>query len=488
MGKKAVKILIPVLGFLFLTAYIRSATVDVVYTDYLRLINSYLPDVADFRPYLKADILTRTPFTFLMRLINVRLFGYSTTFDMILGALGLTWAACELAAYMSFRRFRLWTMLAVLFAVFSLDKWELLTNGTGWIHFWAVAFFIRHYRLYDRIRSGQRKMSDELWICLLPVITILLFAGQYCVIYVPAMLAVYIFDMVDECRCRSGRVPKLKAPARKCGAACKAEENAGAFARDGEGIDRKSRRIVWLRRILCLLIPFLLYVISFLLSDKSAAGATDRGFFEVLCTQPALFLSMIVKSFAAVIITGETVTGLDIPESVVLMSGVVVLAMYVHSIIVNFRSGLYRKTALPLLLLISGLAAHAATFVTRWRFLDDAYLMSSRYSLQYMLGAAGIILTMTGVKNPVRKSVVIIAILAGQLLTTGLEISKAPYRQAAFEQMRETAYQYQEKTDEELQTALQYHHDGEIKNALKILEDNHWNIWRDGEIAERKEE
>ena len=55
MGRKMTTRLLPLFGFLFLTAYIRSATENVVYTDYIRLVNSYLENVWSFAPYLHGD-------------------------------------------------------------------------------------------------------------------------------------------------------------------------------------------------------------------------------------------------------------------------------------------------------------------------------------------------------------------------------------------------------------------------------------------------
>lgn len=37
--------LLPLLGLAFLLWYIKNAACDVVYSDYIRLVNSYLPDV-----------------------------------------------------------------------------------------------------------------------------------------------------------------------------------------------------------------------------------------------------------------------------------------------------------------------------------------------------------------------------------------------------------------------------------------------------------
>ena len=37
--------LLPLMGTAFALWYVKSATADVVYSDYIRLVNSYLPDV-----------------------------------------------------------------------------------------------------------------------------------------------------------------------------------------------------------------------------------------------------------------------------------------------------------------------------------------------------------------------------------------------------------------------------------------------------------
>ena len=50
MGRKMVTRLLPLFGFLFLTAYVRSASADIVYSDYIRLVNTYLENVWSFRP------------------------------------------------------------------------------------------------------------------------------------------------------------------------------------------------------------------------------------------------------------------------------------------------------------------------------------------------------------------------------------------------------------------------------------------------------
>ena len=99
MEKKMTVRLLPLFGFLFLSAYLRSAAVNVVYTDYIRLVNSYLEDVWSIQPYLRPDVLTRIPANYVQRIVNVELFHYSTMFDMMLGAFFLALSTLPLGIY-----------------------------------------------------------------------------------------------------------------------------------------------------------------------------------------------------------------------------------------------------------------------------------------------------------------------------------------------------------------------------------------------------
>lgn len=443
--KKLAARLMPLFGFLFITAYIRSATVDVVYTDYIRLINSYLSDVLSFKPYLHADILTRTPICYIERIINVLLFRYSTTFDMILGAIGLTAAALIVASYAFKKNVSAAIIFVLMVIMFSLDKWEMITNGTGWVHFLAFVCFYYHFVVYDRVRSGNAGKHDELILCVLPVITVLLISGSYCPIYVGSLAAVYLIDYVKK-----------------------------------YGIASESGKLV--KRMACIIIPFVLYLISYLLSSGEISGATNDSFMSVMTSDILLPVKMILKSFGSMVIGGETVTELGIPGAAVCVFGLAVMFGYAYAIYVNFRSGLYRETAFPMLLIISGLISHGIVFMTRWIFKSDDYMMSSRYALQFQSGILGIILTFAMcdkrfVLKPVSAAFIII-ILTGHLCTTGREIRIAKYRKENFENMRSTAVNYQNETDETLKKVLQYHDPEKTRNALRILEENGWNVFR----------
>ncbi len=82
--KRRAAYLIPVfMGVLFYFYYIRTASSNVAFSDYIRLINSYLPDVGNPAKFFVPDILTRVPVTYLGRIVNVKLFQYNTFFDTI---------------------------------------------------------------------------------------------------------------------------------------------------------------------------------------------------------------------------------------------------------------------------------------------------------------------------------------------------------------------------------------------------------------------
>ena len=431
----------PLFGLLFITAYIRSATVDVVYTDYIRLINSYLPDVFSLKPYLHADVLTRIPINYFERIINVVLFKYSTTFDMMLGALGLAVTAWVIGTYALEKKLSAAITAVLMIIIFSLDKWEMLTNGTGWVHFWAFACFYYHYLVFDRVRSGREKKGDDARLIVLPIVTILLVAGPYSAIYAGALFAVYLIDFAAKYRTK---------------------------VRPAE--------------IAAIGVPLILFTLSRAFSVEEYSGATSDSLFTVITEDPMLLPKMFFKSFGSMVIGGETATELGVPGAVICVFGLIVILGYAYAIYVNFKSGLYKETAFPMLLILSGLVSHGIVLASRWIFKSSDYMMSSRYALQFQSGILGIILTFAMAekkyfKKPLAITFVIL-VLAGHLCTTGREIRMAKYRKEYSENMRDTALNYKNRTDDDLKL-LQYHDTAATRSALKILEENGLNIFRD---------
>ena len=126
---------LPVAGVLFYLSYLNIAAIDMVYSDYIRLINSYLPDVWNPDKFFVADLLTRIPINYLERIVNVTLFGYSVTFDRVLGVVSFGLSALVMAWYCRKQEISLVWYTVLMIFMFSLNKWEMLYNGTGWAHF-----------------------------------------------------------------------------------------------------------------------------------------------------------------------------------------------------------------------------------------------------------------------------------------------------------------------------------------------------------------
>ena len=148
------------LGLAFLIYYIFRASLDVVASDYIRIINFYLEDVTDLKYLLSWEGISRIPFTFLARFVNVNYFKYSVHFDRILGTLGLFLFNFIIVKFIlnTFNSKLVKTIASVVvsFISFSLMSWEMILNGTGYAHFWMVGIIALVFYLFDRISKRTK--------------------------------------------------------------------------------------------------------------------------------------------------------------------------------------------------------------------------------------------------------------------------------------------------------------------------------------------
>ena len=170
-----------ILGILFYIWYIFHAST----MWRIRIISGwsimYLPDVTNPANFFVPDILTRVPITYLGRIINVKLFGYNTYFDMILGVLSLGAGAAVLALYAERNRsVGYLSFLLIQFVYFSLNKWEMMTNGTGWVCTLSISGFLFPFAVLDHAAATRcRNMSDRVLLAILPILLVVLVAGPY---------------------------------------------------------------------------------------------------------------------------------------------------------------------------------------------------------------------------------------------------------------------------------------------------------------------
>lgn len=492
MKRKALYLIPVLLGTVFCFYYICLAGKNVAYSDYIRLINAYLPDVLNPAKFFVPDILTRVPVTYLGRIINVKLFGLNTYFDMTLGVLSLALGGLSLARYTEsetkeFRISYAWFLLA-LFAYFSLNKWEMLTNGTGWVCFLSISGFYIHYLVLNHaVRTGHKSSLDRGILLVLPSVLTLLITGPYCGSYSALLLLVYLVMMVYDYR-KNHRINRLY---------------TAYFA--------------------AVLIPLLLYLWSNSMAVYVHRGAVGGSIIGTFLENPLFFLRFILKAFASAVLGSGQIEALKESGSVfgtdgaVFLLGFFVICLYLYALFLTWSYKIYEKTIFPLLLILNGGLNHLLILSARWIFLQESYGMSSRYEIQYQMGMIGIILTFAiaaglgraaqsdaqsgqpaqlgqpvqpvqpglavrpARRRPPFQTTVIalgaVIIFFGNFYTTKEELKTAPYRKAFLAMSEEVALDYENASDEDLVAYLQ-HDATEVRKAMKILEENNLNLFR----------
>lgn len=448
---------LPLIGVILCLWYIREATFDIVYTDYIRLVNSYLPDVWNPAKFFVPDVLTRIPVHYLGRIINVTFLGYSTMFDMVLGVLGLGLSGLVLAIYCKKKLMSLMWYLFLMILLFGLNKWEMLTNGSGWGHFLAIALFYYHYLVFDRMVQGEEKRYDRILLLLLPVVITLGVAGPYCAVYTVTIILFYLAIMWAK----RHQAEKVR---------------------------------YWISASISVVIPFLLYLWSNSYAVEDHAGAADITLLQLLGSAPGFFPRFLLKSLASMVMGGETlrewIGAGKITDLQVYVIALLIVIGYLLALYLNWKYRLYIETLLPLLCLVGGMGNHAIVLISRYIFLNESYGMSSRYALQYQMGILGIILTIgllwkriDGILVRTIAWIFCVVLLMGHGYTNYVECKKAPCREAYGERIAAMALQFEGVSDDDLRKTFDYRPNradsGEkVRQALTILKEQEWNIFR----------
>ena len=473
--------------------YVLLSTTDVLYSDYIRLVNSYLGKPFQTGDLLQKDILTRIPLTYFFREINRHSFGYTLIFDRVLGVLGLFLASKPLLLFMRKKQMSFLQQLLLLLLFYSLNKWEMLLNGSGYIHFLAFSIFYDYFYALDQAFS---KKSSLLVLSIYPPF-ILLVAGPYCLAVFLSCFALFFFLALGK---------KLW--------------------------DMKGTILLLISNGLCLF----LYLLSNHYAVYEYAGAESISLREVLQNHLLFVVKFIFYGFSSMLVSGENLEKLlrdgAIQGKGVVLLGAFVLFFYMFMTLLYLwkffassknsgtktfatknkeafssqqRQMAEQKQAdknaltgenvgepfyfglLPGLLLLHGLASHALVFFTRYMFLKESYAFQSRYALQYQSALLGAFLLLFLWKNENRTSLgqksrmgqgrlafcLLISgiFLLGTLWTDRSEWGKAMYRREHYERMWSYSHDLSAYSDEELEDVFEYRHGGErIRKAFAIWE------------------
>ena len=499
---------VSILCTVFLGFYILSASADIVYSDYIRLTNSYLGEPFSFHDLLTKDILTRIPVSFLFREINIAFFHYSITFDRFLGLFGLFLTSIPLLLFMAKRRIGIFFSVAILLIFYSLNKWEMLLNGSGYAHFLSFAlFYLFFYLLSERVGKGSSLLSLSVFPFLF-----LLTGGPYAIaVYGATILSLFFLFLAGKIRDKRGSLVLL----------------------------------------LSSFVSTFLYFLSNHYAVYEYAGAKSISLKEVLLTKMTFVLKFFGFGFSSLLFSGENLeewlsSGAVQGKQLFLLGGLILLFFLLMALF--FLKDLFfgekdsnddcipgkekdkSLTGLfPALLLLHGLLSFALVFLSRYIFLRPEYAVQSRYALQYQSALLGALLLLylktaggqevrvekrnrdreiedrkkgekvkkdenaESVKlagdvdkkaEPRRALLRIISIgitllfLGGTLYTAKTELLKAPYRRLHYETMLHSVNRIEEMDEEELERLYEYRHGKErILKAFSILKERKLNCF-----------
>ena len=494
---------VSILCAVFLGFYILSASADIVYSDYIRLTNSYLGEPFSFHDLLTKDILTRIPVSFLFREINIAFFHYSITFDRFLGLFGLFLTSIPLLLFMAKRRIGGFFSVAILLIFYSLNKWEMLLNGSGYAHFLSFAlFYLFFYLLSERVGKGSSLLSLSVFPFLF-----LLTGGPYAIaVYGATILSLFFLFLAGKIRDKRGSLILL----------------------------------------LSSFVSTFLYFLSNHYAVYEYAGAKSISLKEVLLTKMTFVLKFFGFGFSSLLFSGENLeewlsSGAVQGKQLFLLGGLILLFFLLMALF--FLKDLFfgekdsnddcipgkekdkSLTGLfPALLLLHGLLSFALVFLSRYIFLRPEYAVQSRYALQYQSALLGALLLLylntgrqeagvekgreklegniekrgverkpedrekdekAGEKAGARRALpriisigITLLFLGGTLYTAKTELLKAPYRRLHYETMLHSVNRIEDMDEEELERLYEYRHGKErILKAFSILKERKLNCF-----------
>ena len=491
---------VSILCTVFLGFYILSASADIVYSDYIRLTNSYLGEPFSFHDLMTKDILTRIPVSFLFREINIAFFHYSITFDRFLGLFGLFLTSIPLFFFMAKRRIGVFFSISLLLIFYSLNKWEMLLNGSGYAHFLSFAlFYLFFYLLSERVGKGSSLLSLSVFPFLF-----LLTGGPYAIaVYGATILSLFFLFLAGKIRDKRGSLVLL----------------------------------------LSSFVSTFLYFLSNHYAVYEYAGAKSISLKEVLFTKMTFVLKFFGFGFSSLLFSGENLeewlsSGAVQGKQLFLLGGLILLffllmaLLFLKDLFFGEKRGEKDKSLtglFPALLLLHGLLSFALVFLSRYIFLRPEYAVQSRYALQYqsaLLGALLLLYLKTAGEQEVRvekrnrdreiedrkkgekvkkdenaESVklagdvdkkaeprrallriisigITLLFLGGTLHTAKTELLKAPYRRLHYETMLHSVNRIEEMDEEELERLYEYRHGKErILKAFSILKERKLNCF-----------
>lgn len=410
-----------VLAVGYFAAYLRAATLDVAYADYL--LPPFITSVEaclDGRGCLDALLAPTsngyrwTVPAFLLYL-NAEYFGLTARFDQALGVAGLALAAWTLFWWLrgswltpAQRPSAVLLFTPCLLLLFNLNQWENLVLGIGGYHLIGIAALIICLRVIDRVLRAPRMTAPDAIMVLATVALSSLFLLQYFVVLIATLIGLTVIA-------RAGRGPTALAVLLM------------VVAGSGAGL-------------------LLTFVPSGALGGSMGAAISAASL--------PVFGRFLLNMYSAALLQWE---GKQSLVSHGLWLGLPMVAAVSTATWLFLRQKQYRSSLLPLGLLFYSVAASVVIAVARLGYGAD-YGFASRYTTQTALGLLGCYLILIRAIPERRRNraatigLAAFAVLAVamHLLTHQVQWKIAPHRQAYYREVVRVAGEIERATDEDL--------------------------------------
>jgi len=405
----------------YFAAYLRVATLDVAYADYL--LPPFITAVEacmDGRNCLDALLAPtsngyRWTVPALLLYLNAELFGLSARFDQALGLAGLALAAWTLFSWLrsswltpAQRPAAVLLFAPCLFLLFNLNQWENLVLGIGGYHLIGIAALMICLRVIDRALRAQDLAWKDAIVVLATVALSSLFLLQYFVVLVATLIGLAIVARIGRSRTALAVLLLIVA---------------------GSGVG--------------LLLTFV---------PGSALGGSMGA--AISAASLPVFGRFLLNMYAAALLQWE---GKQSLVSHGLWLGIPMVAAVSTATWLFLRQQQYRCSLLPLGLLLYSVAASVVIAVARQGYGAD-YGFASRYTTQTALGLLGCYLILIRAIPERRRNraatigLAALAVLgaAMHLLTHQVQWKIAPHRQAYYREVVRVAGEIERATDEDL--------------------------------------
>ena len=341
--------------------YINNSARNIVFMDFWRIIDRVIPLAENNHIISILDDLWFWDFgqcnylIYLLTAINVKYFGLNCLWEEYAGIVVMGIQALVLILFITknifndknklFRPKKILFSLLVIFLVFNLNQWEILSLQFSFAFMLRVLLYELIFITFDKaIRTGKGYLKCGI----ISLVSILLLSQ----LYFPAMLlsclmAILIFYLFDRNKNKEDK-----------------EKNNKTW---------KSSLKFW--------IPSLIAVVLYFSGGIGEASASQSGFIETILSfikNGTLIQGFFVMLFSS-ILHQDILSHISL--NYIVICGIVLFVFILYALFIYFKNKYYKKTYLPILFIMYGVINIFAVIYARGAY-GVLYLTSSRYNVE----------------------------------------------------------------------------------------------------------